>query len=159
MINFMEEALAEAEISASLGEVPIGAVIVHDGQIIGRGHNLTESSKDPTAHAEMAAIREAAANLGGWRLLDCDMYVTCEPCSMCAGAIVWARIPRVFIGTMDPKAGAAGSVFDILHEPKLNHQPEVEIGIMQEECSRILKDFFRELRQKPALKDRQTGGK
>ncbi len=152
MINFMMEALAEAQKSAELGEVPIGAVIVHDGKIIGRGHNMTESSKDPTAHAEMAAIREAAANLGGWRLLDCDMYVTCEPCSMCAGAIVWARIPRIYIGTMDPKAGAAGSVFDILREPKLNHQVEVNIGMMQEECSQILKDFFRDLRKRPAAK-------
>ena len=150
--KYMKEALREAEIAGSLGEVPIGAVIVRDGEIIARGHNLTETTHDPTAHAEMIAIRQAAQKLGGWRLPGCEMYVTCEPCSMCAGAIVWARIPRIYIGTMDPKAGAAGSVFDILREPKLNHQVEVNIGMMQEECSQILKDFFRGLRKRPAAK-------
>lgn len=148
MINYMECALAEAEISEKLGEVPIGAVIVKDGEIVGRGHNLTETTKDPTAHAEMIAIMDAAKHLGGWRLTGCEMYVTCEPCSMCAGAMVWSRIEKVHIGTMDPKAGAAGSVLNVLQEPKLNHRVEIETGTMQEECSDILKSFFKDLRQK-----------
>ena len=151
----MECALAEAKISEKLGEVPIGAVIVKDGEIIGKGHNLTETSKDPTAHAEMAAIREAAAKLGGWRLTGCEMYVTCEPCSMCAGATVWARISKVHIGTPDPKAGAAGSVLNVLQEPKLNHRVEIETGMMQEECSEILKSFFKGLRQKNKLSEEE----
>ena len=143
----MKEALKEAEKAAAMGEVPIGAVVVKDGIIIGRGHNKTETAKDPTAHAEMEAIRAASAVLGGWRLLGCDMYVTSEPCSMCAGAIVWSRIENLYIGTMDPKAGACGSVFNIVQEDKLNHQVNVTTGILQEECSRLLKDFFRSLRR------------
>ena len=143
----MKEALKEAEKAAAMGEVPIGAVVVKDGIIIGRGHNKTETAKDPTAHAEMEAIRAASAALGGWRLLGCDMYVTAEPCSMCAGAIVWSRIENLYIGTMDPKAGACGSVFNIVQEDKLNHQVNVTTGILQEECSRVLKDFFRSVRR------------
>ena len=143
----MKEALKEAEKAAAMGEVPIGAVVVKDGIIIGRGHNKTETAKDPTAHAEMEAIRAASAALGGWRLLGCDMYVTAEPCSMCAEAIVWSRIENLYIGTMDPKAGACGSVFNIVQEDKLNHQVNVTTGILQEECSRLLKDFFRSLRR------------
>lgn len=143
----MKAALKEAEKAAAMGEVPIGAVVVKDGIIIGRGHNKTETAKDPTAHAEMEAIRAASAGLGGWRLLGCDMYVTAEPCSMCAGAIVWSRIENLYIGTMDPKAGACGSVFNIVQEDKLNHQVNVTTGILQEECSRLLKDFFRSLRR------------
>ena len=143
----MKEALKEAEKAAAMVEVPIGAVVVKDGIIIGRGHNKTETAKDPTAHAEMEAIRAASAALGGWRLLGCDMYVTAEPCSMCAGAIVWSRIENLYIGTMDPKAGACGSVFNIVQEDKLNHQVNVTTGILQEECSRLLKDFFRSLRR------------
>lgn len=143
----MKEALKEAEKAAAMGEVPIGAVVVKDGIIIGRGHNKTETAKDPTAHAEMEAIRAASAALGGWRLLGCDMYVTAEPCSMCAGAIVWSRIENLYIGTMDPKAGACGSVFNIVQEDKLNHQVNVTTGILQEECSRLLKDFFKSLRR------------
>ncbi len=143
----MKAALKEAEKAAAMGEVPIGAVVVKDGIIIGRGHNKTETAKDPTAHAEMEAIRAASAVLGGWRLLGCDMYVTAEPCSMCAGAIVWSRIENLYIGTMDPKAGACGSVFNIVQEDKLNHQVNVTTGILQEECSRLLKDFFRSLRR------------
>ena len=139
--------MKEAEKAAAMGEVPIGAVVVKDGIIIGRGHNKTETAKDPTAHAEMEAIRAASAVLGGWRLLGCDMYVTAEPCSMCAGAIVWSRIENLYIGTMDPKAGACGSVFNIVQEDKLNHQVNVTTGILQEECSRLLKDFFRSLRR------------
>ena len=147
MEKFMKEAMKEAEKAAAMGEVPIGAVVVKDGIIIGRGHNKTETAKDPTAHAEMEAIRAASAALGGWRLLGCDMYVTAEPCSMCAGAIVWSRIENLYIGTMDPKAGACGSVFNIVQEDKLNHQVNVTTGILQEECSRLLKDFFRSLRR------------
>ena len=110
----MSEALKEAEKASALGEIPIGAVIVKDGQIIGRGHNLPETEKDPTAHAEILAIREAAKALGGWRLTGCQMYVTLEPCSMCAGAIVWARIEKLYIGAMEPKSGACGSLYNIV---------------------------------------------
>ncbi len=152
----MREALKEAKKAAELGEVPIGAVVVKDGTIVGRGHNRTETKKDPTAHAEMEAIREAAETLGGWRLLNCDMYVTAEPCSMCAGAIVWSRIENLYIGTMDPKAGACGSVFNIVQEKKLNHNVKVETGILQDECSEILKDFFRNLRRTKEQKPEDT---
>lgn len=144
----MQAALEEAKKAAALGEIPIGAVIVRDGAIIARGHNETENRKDPTAHAEMIAIRQAAKALGGWRLIGCQMFVTAEPCSMCAGAIVWARIEKLYIGTMDPKSGACGSVFNIPQEKKLNHFTEIEIGLMQEECSCIMKDFFKQLRKK-----------
>ena len=109
---------------------------------------MTETAKDPTAHAEIIAIREAAKNIGGWRLIGCSMYVTCEPCAMCAGAMVWARIEKLFIGTPDPKGGACGSVFNIPKEEKLNHQIEIESGIMQEECSAVMKEFFKKLRTK-----------
>lgn len=144
----MLEALKEAEIAYGYGEVPIGAIVEKDGVIIGRGHNLTETLKDPTAHAEMLALRQAAKSLGGWRLLGCNLYVTAEPCAMCAGAIVWARIKKLYIGTMDPKGGACGSVFNIPQEKRLNHYVEIETGIMQQECQDILKAFFRELRMK-----------
>ncbi len=143
----MLEALKEAKIAYALAEVPIGAVVEKDGEIIGRGHNLMESLKDPTAHAEMLALREAAKFLGGWRLSGCNLYVTAEPCAMCAGAIVWARIDKLCIGTMDPKSGACGSVFNIPQEPKLNHYVEIESGIMRKECQDILKAFFKELRK------------
>ena len=148
MRNFMSEALKEAKIAYTLEEIPIGAVVEKDGEIIGRGHNLTETLKDPTAHAEILALREAARRLGGWRLSGCGLYVTAEPCAMCAGAIVWARIEKLFIGTMDPKSGACGSVFNIPQEPKLNHYVEIESGIMRQECQDILKTFFKELRKK-----------
>lgn len=157
MEKFMSEALKEAEKAGKMGEVPIGAVIVKDGKIIARGHNLTESAKDPTAHAEMIAIRQAASVLGGWRLFGCEMYVTAEPCAMCAGAIVWARIDTLYIGTMDPKAGACGSVFNIPQDERLNHRVNINTGLMQEECSKILKDFFRSLREAGSLK--RTKGK
>ena len=146
MKKYMEEALREARLAAAAGEVPVGAVIVRDGQIIARAHNLVETHKDPTAHAEILAIRQAAKALGGWRLIGCQMYVTTEPCSMCAGAIVWARIEKLFIGTMDPKAGACGSVFNIVQEERLNHFVEIETGLMQEECSEEMKTFFRKIR-------------
>ena len=144
----MKEALIEARKAYMLGEVPIGAVIVKDGQVIARGHNLTETTKDPTAHAEMIAIREAARVLGGWRLIGCSMYVTVEPCSMCTGAMIWSRIENLYIGTMDPKAGACGSVFNIAEEDRLNHRINVERGILEEECRSIMKEFFKELRKK-----------
>ena len=147
----MKEALIEARKAYMLGEVPIGAVIVKDGQVIARGHNLTETSKDPTAHAEMIAIRAAAKALNGWRLPGCSLYVTVEPCSMCAGAMVWARIENLYIGAMDPKAGACGSVFNIAEEDRLNHRIHVERGILEDECSSIMKEFFRELRRKNKL--------
>lgn len=146
MKKFMEEAYIEAQAAAAEGEVPIGAVIVQNGEIIAHAHNRTEQDKDPTAHAEMLAIREAAAVLGGWRLTGCSMFVTAEPCSMCAGAIVWARIEKLYIGAMDPKAGACGSVFNIPQEERLNHYVEIETGLMGDECSGLLKDFFRKLR-------------
>lgn len=149
----MLEAIKEAQKAKEMGEIPVGAVIVKDGQIIGRGHNLTETQKDPTAHAEIMAIRQASRLLGetlGWRrLTGCSMYVTMEPCAMCAGAIVWARIEKLYIGTMDPKAGACGSVFNIVQEEKLNHQVEViteEDGLIRDECAEIIRSFFRELR-------------
>lgn len=144
--HFMREALKEAEIAFSLGEVPVGCVIVRDGEIIARGHNMTETLKDPTVHAEMNALREAAEKLGGWRLPGCSVYVTCEPCAMCAGAMVWARIEELYIGTDDPKAGACGSVLNVAANDDLNHQIRVERGILREECSGIMKRFFRELR-------------
>ena len=131
-----------------MGEVPIGAVIVRGDEIIAAAHNLVETSKDPTAHAEMLAIRQAAARLGSWRLTGCHMYVTVEPCSMCAGAIVWARIEKLFIGTDDPKGGACGSIFNIPQEKKLNHYTEIETGLLREECSEIMKTFFKKLRDR-----------
>lgn len=146
--DFMLEALKEAQAALSIDEVPIGAVIEKDGVIIGRGHNMTETAKDPTAHAEIIAIREAAKNLGGWRLLGCQMYVTTEPCSMCAGAIVLARIRKICIGTPDPKAGACGSLRNILQDERLNHYVEIETGIMQQQCEEIMKSFFQKLRKK-----------
>lgn len=146
MKKYMQEALDQAQEAAEAGEVPVGAVIVRDGQIIAKAHNMTEQMKDPTAHAEILAIRQAAKALGGWRLTGCQMFVTTEPCSMCAGAIVWARIEKLYIGTMDPKAGACGSVFNIPQEEKLNHRVEIENGLMEEECSQLMKTFFKKIR-------------
>ena len=146
MKKYMQEALDQAQEAAEAGEVPVGAVIVRDGQIIAKAHNMTEQMKDPTAHAEILAIRQAAKALGGWRLTGCQMFVTTEPCSMCAGAIVWARIEKLYIGTMDPKAGACGSVFNIPQEKKLNHNVEIEKGLMEEECSQLMKTFFKKIR-------------
>ena len=142
-----ENGFTRSQKARDIGEVPIGAIVVKDGVVVGHGYNKTETLKDPTAHAEMEAIRMASATLGGWRLIGCDLYVTCEPCSMCAGAIVWSRINNLYIGTMDPKAGACGSVFNIVQEEKLNHNVNIEYGILQEECSQILKDFFKNLRR------------
>ncbi|QEK13539.1 nucleoside deaminase [Crassaminicella thermophila] len=144
----MKEALIEAQKAMQLEEVPIGAVIVKNGEIIARAHNLRETEKDPTAHAEILAIRKASQVLGGWRLMGCDLYVTVEPCPMCAGAIMLARIDRLIIGTMDPKGGAAGSILNIPENDKFNHKTEVVRGILQEECSAIMKEFFKLLRSK-----------
>ena len=146
MNTYMKEALLEAEKAKDQGEVPVGAVIVKAGQVVGRGHNLTETRRDTTAHAEVLAIRDAQSNLGTKVLDDCTMYVTLEPCTMCAGALVLARVGKLCIGAMDPKAGACGSLYDLVDTPKLNHRIEVETGIMEEECGTILKEFFRELR-------------
>ena len=135
--RFMREALLEAEKALAAGEVPIGAVMVRDGEIIARGHNLRNTAKNPLRHAEIDIINETAGIVGDWRLEDCTLYVTVEPCPMCAGAIVQARIPKVVFGTRNSKAGCSGSVLDVLHEPKLNHQVETEEGILQEECAEI----------------------
>ena len=139
---FMHLALREAERALEHDDVPIGAVVVREGEVIGTGHNERELRQDPTAHAEILAIREAARATGSWRVLDAVIYVTLEPCAMCAGAIVLARIPRVVFGTPDPKAGAAGSIFDVLAEPRLNHRPEVASGLLREQCAALLTAFF-----------------
>jgi tRNA(adenine34) deaminase len=140
--HFMRLALREAERAGEAGDVPIGAVIVRDGEVIAAAGNEREQRADPTAHAEILALREAAARLGGWRIPDSVLYVTLEPCAMCAGAIVLARVPRVVFGARDPKAGAAGSVLDVLGEPRLNHRPQVEGGLLEGESAALLESFF-----------------
>ena len=149
-IHWMKRAFAEAEKALELCEAPVGAVIVKDGAIVGRGGNRVETLKDPTAHAEIIAIGAAAETTGYERLVDTTMYVTLEPCPMCAGAIVLSRIPRLVYGASDPKMGACGSVFDICRSTKLNHRVEVEHGVMEGECSSILTAFFQSLRNKRA---------
>ena len=144
---YMKMALKEAQKAYDADEVPIGAVIVKNEVVIGRGHNMTETSKDPTAHAEIVAIREAAQTLGGWRLSDCDLYVTTEPCFMCAGAIVLARISHLYIGTEDPKAGACVSLSNVVTDERLNHQVKLTVGVLEEDCRHLLKNFFRKLRK------------
>jgi tRNA(adenine34) deaminase len=144
--RFMSAAFREAQRALEIDEVPVGAVIVHQGHIIGKAHNQRELLRDPTAHAEMLAITQAASHLGSWRLDDTTMYVTLEPCAMCAGAMVLARLPTLVFGAWDPKAGATGSVMDIARHPKLNHRVEVLSGVMEEECGSILREFFRRLR-------------
>mgnify|MGYP000159852827 CR=1 FL=1 len=146
--KYMKEALKQAKKAYALGEVPIGCVIVHEGKIIGRGYNRRNTDKNTLAHAEITAINKASKVIGDWRLEECTLYVTLEPCQMCAGAIVQARIPRVVIGSRNPKAGCAGSILDLLHVPAFNHQVELEEGVLQEECSEMLTSFFRELRKK-----------
>lgn len=145
--HYMKEAIRQAKKAAALKEVPIGCVIVYDGRIIARGYNRRTVDKNVLAHAEIIAMRKACRILGDWRLEDCTMYVTLEPCPMCAGAIVQARIPKVVIGCMNPKAGCAGSVLDMLHEDGFNHQVETKVGLLGEECSQMLKDFFKALRE------------
>ena len=146
--TYMKEALKQAKKAAKLGEVPIGCVIVYEGKIIGRGYNRRNTDKSSLAHAEITAIRRAGKVLGDWRLEGCTLYVTLEPCQMCAGAIVQARIPEVIIGSMNPKAGCAGSIYNMLQEPAFNHQVRLLKGVLEEECSQVLKVFFKGLRQR-----------
>ena len=146
--KYMREAMRQAKKAAALGEVPIGCVIVHDGKIIGRGYNRRNTDKSTLSHAEITAIKKAGKALGDWRLEDCTLYVTLEPCQMCAGAIVQARVSEVIIGCMNPKAGCAGSVYNLLEEPAFNHQVRIFRGVMEEECSQMLKNFFKGLRQR-----------
>lgn len=145
--EYMSEALAEAQKAFDAGEVPIGAVMVRNGEVIARGYNLRNTAKNPLCHAEIEVINAAAKLVGDWRLEDCVLYVTVEPCPMCAGAIVQARIPKVVFGTRNSKAGCAGSILDILNEPRFNHQVLVEEGILQEECSGLMRLFFRRFRK------------
>lgn len=153
-VKCMEEALKEADKAFKLDETPIGAIVTLDGQIIARGHNRRNTDKNPLAHAEIFAINQAAKKIGDWRLEECTLYVTLEPCPMCAGAIVQARIPKVVFGTRSPKAGFAGSVMNILQLDALNHQVDLVEGVLQEECSQILKKYFRNMRQESKkLKD------
>ncbi|WP_422486028.1 tRNA adenosine(34) deaminase TadA [Gudongella sp. DL1XJH-153] len=144
--KFMNEAIKIAKTSTY--EVPVGAVVVYNDKIIGRGYNQRETKKNPIAHAEIMAIQEASRYLGGWRLVDCTLYVTLEPCAMCAGAIVNARIPRLVIGAMDPRHGCCGSVEDLVRHPRLNHRVELKMGVLEKECAQLLKDFFRDLRKR-----------
>ncbi len=139
---FMRLAIREAELACEHEDVPIGAVLVREGEVIAAAHNERELREDPTAHAEILALREAARALGSWRVLDSVLYVTLEPCAMCAGAVVLARVPRVVFGAPDPQAGACGSVLDVLSEPRLNHRPEVAGGLLAEECGALLSAFF-----------------
>jgi len=143
----MRAALREAQASLARDEVPVGCVIVHDGMIVGRGHNQVESLQDATAHAEVLAIGAASNALGGWRLADCTLYVTLEPCAMCAGAIVLARLARLVYGAADPKAGACGSVLDVTGERRLNHRVSVTSGVLETDCSELLREFFRKKRK------------
>jgi len=145
--KYMKEALKEAKKAYDKLEVPVGCVIVKDGKIIARAHNLKETKKDTTNHAEILAIQKASKKLDSWRLLDCEMYITLEPCSMCAGAIVNSRIKKVYIGTMDEKTGAAGSVFNLFSDYTFNHKVDVETGVSKNDCEKILKDFFKDLRK------------
>jgi tRNA(adenine34) deaminase len=144
---FMREALALAEAAAAVGEVPVGAVVVRNGEIVGRGFNAPISSHDPSAHAEIAALRDAAARVGNYRLPGCELFVTIEPCAMCAGAILHARIARVVFGARDPKTGACGSVVDLFAEPRLNHHATVESGVLADECGAMVTRFFDAKRQ------------
>lgn len=146
--KYMKEALKQAKKAYALGEVPIGCVIVHQGKIIGRGYNRRNTDKNTLAHAEITAIKKASKIIGDWRLEECTLYVTLEPCQMCAGAIVQARIPEVVMGCMNPKAGCAGSILNILEMPQFNHQVSVTRGILEQECSNLLKLFFTDLRER-----------
>ena len=147
-IKFMKEALKEAQKAYNKKEIPVGAVIVKDKKIIARAHNVKEEKNDATKHAEIIAIQKASKKLNAWRLTGCEMYVTLEPCSMCAGALIQSRIDKVYIGTMDYKTGACGSVLNLLEDFEFNHKVEVERDVLQQECEKILKDFFKELRKK-----------
>lgn len=146
--EFMKIALAEAKKAFDKEEVPVGAVIVQNGKVIAKAHNLKETKNDTTCHAEILAIQKASKKLKKWRLTDCEMYVTLEPCSMCAGALINCRLKKLYIGTMDTKTGACGSVLNLLRDYKFNHVVEIETGILQKDCEKILKDFFKFLREK-----------
>ena len=145
--KFMKQAIRQAKKAYAIGEVPIGCVIVHDGKVIGRGYNRRTIDKNTLAHAEIQAIRKACKKMNDWRLEECTMYVTLEPCQMCSGAIVQSRMTRVVIGCMNPKAGCAGSILNLLQMEEFNHQVELEIGVLEEECSQMMKAFFKELRE------------
>ncbi|MBV8629692.1 MAG: tRNA adenosine(34) deaminase TadA [Silvibacterium sp.] len=145
----MREALAEGRAAGHSGEVPIGAVAVLNGEIVGRGQNRVLRDLDPTAHAEIVALRDAARTLGNYRLVDCELFVTLEPCAMCAGAMIHARLKRLAYGARDPKTGAAGSVLEVLNHPRLNHQMEVTAAVLEEECGELLREFFRQRRTEP----------
>lgn len=149
--KYMKAAIRQAKKAMELGEVPIGCVIVYEDKIIGRGYNRRNTDKNTLSHAEITAIRKASKKIGDWRLEDCTLYVTLEPCQMCAGAIVQARIPKVVMGCMNPKAGCAGSILNILNMPEFNHQVESTRGILEEECSGLLKTFFKDLRMRNRL--------
>lgn len=159
--RFMKEAIRQAKKARALEEVPIGCVIVHEGKIIARGYNRRNTDKNTLSHAELNAIRKASRKLGDWRLEGCTMYVTLEPCQMCSGAIVQSRMTRVVVGCMNPKAGCAGSILNLLDMPEFNHQVELTTGVMEEECSQMMKSFFKELREarkkKKQLEKEQIG--
>ena len=156
--KYMKEAIRQAKKAAAIGEVPIGCIIVYEDKIIGRGYNRRMVDHTVLAHAEILAMKKACKKMGDWRLEGCTMYITLEPCPMCAGAIVQARIPRVVVGSMNPKAGCAGSVMNLLQEPGFNHQVETEIGVLGDECSAMLKTFFKELRLKEKRRKEEENG-
>ena len=151
--RWMEQALHEANLAADLGDVPVGAVMVREGILVARGHNRREADRDPLAHAELLAIRNAAVALDGWRLVDCTMYVTLEPCAMCAGALVNSRVSRLVYGTSDLKAGFCGSLGDLVRDSRLNHRLEVRGGVLEAACRRVLKNFFANLRKRAKRSD------
>lgn len=146
--RYMKEAIRQAKKAEAIGDVPIGCVIVYEGKIIARGYNRRNKDKTTLAHAELVAIKKASKILGDWRLEECTMYITLEPCQMCAGAIVQARIPKVVVGCMNPKAGCAGSILDLFHVDKFNHKVDFEYGVMEDECREMMQSFFRKLRKK-----------
>lgn len=154
-IKYMREAIRQAKKAYKLDETPIGCVIVHEGRIIGRGYNRRNTDKSPLAHAEIAAIKKASKKMGDWRLEDCTLYVTLEPCQMCAGAIVQSRVTRVVVGCMNPKAGCAGSVLNLLQMERFNHQVELETGVLEEECSTLMTGFFKELRERKKMRKKE----
>jgi tRNA(adenine34) deaminase len=154
--KWMRHALAEAQLALEKDEVPIGAVVVHEDKIIGRGHNQVESLNDPTAHAEIIAIGAACNFLNSWRLTDTHLYVTVEPCTMCAGAIVLSRIDRLIFGAKDPKAGACGSLYNIVQDGRLNHQVEIVPHVLEEECAQLLREFFDKVRKKIVIRENET---
>jgi len=153
---FMRQALLEAEAALRVDEVPVGAIIIHKSRIVGRAYNQREGLRDPTAHAEMIAITQAAAGLGSWRLEECSLYVTLEPCPMCAGAIVQARIPRVVFGASDPKGGAVRTLYQLLSDPRLNHQAEITGGVLERACGELLTRFFRTKRRRCGTRNGQS---